>query len=117
MNMDARCSSRLKSAVIGLSITRARVVRECMKAGLVGGEGFAIDASVIEADARRTRRVEGKLTTLPDGEEVTRPVREYLDALDMAAAAENTKSADDVDDEPPGNPPSEPKFTSLRSSS
>ncbi len=29
------------------------VVRGCMDAGLVGGEGFAVDASVIEADASR----------------------------------------------------------------
>src|SRR6202034_1542307 len=36
------------------------VVRSCMAAGLVGGEGFAIDASVIEADASRKRRVDGK---------------------------------------------------------
>jgi transposase len=28
-----------------------QVVERCMQAGLVGGEGFAIDASVIEADA------------------------------------------------------------------
>ena len=89
------------------------VVRACTAAGLIGGEGFAIDASVIEADASRNRRVEGKLTALPDDEEVTRPMREYLDALDMAAAAENAKSDDDGDDAPPGNPPSEPKFTSL----
>jgi transposase len=85
------------------------VVRACMAAGLIGGEGFAIDASVIEADASRNYRVEGKLTP-PDDEEVTRPVREYLDALDIAAAAE---SADDGDDTPPGNPASEPRFMSL----
>ncbi len=30
-----------------------------MAAGLVGGEGFAVDASVIEADASRFQRVEG----------------------------------------------------------
>ena len=35
------------------------VVCSCMKAGLVGGEGFAVDASVIEADASRFQRVEG----------------------------------------------------------
>lgn len=29
------------------------VLRRCMAAGLVGGEGFAVDASVLEADARR----------------------------------------------------------------
>jgi hypothetical protein len=81
-------------------------------AGLIGGEGFAIDASVIEADVSRNRRVEGKLTALPDDEEVTRSIREYLDALDMAAAAETAKSDDDGDDAP-GIPPSEPNFTSL----
>src|ERR1700679_798600 len=63
-----------------------QVVRMCMQAGLVGGEGFAIDASVIEADAGLRRKAEGKLTTWPQGEEVSRPVREYLDALDQAAA-------------------------------
>src|SRR5207253_4043888 len=32
-----------------------RVVERCMKEGLVGGEGFAVDASLIEADANRSR--------------------------------------------------------------
>jgi transposase len=31
------------------------VVRSCMEAGSVGGEGFAVDASLIEADANRSR--------------------------------------------------------------
>ena len=31
------------------------VLRRCMKEGMVGGEGFAIDASAIKADASRTR--------------------------------------------------------------
>src|SRR5262252_8047356 len=64
------------------------VVAHCMQAGLVGGEGFAIDASVIEADASRGRKVAGKLTTWPETEKITRPVQEYLAALDQAAAAE-----------------------------
>ena len=34
----------------------------CMQAGLVGGEAFAIDASVIEADACLRRKAEGKVT-------------------------------------------------------
>jgi transposase len=50
------------------------VVRSCMRAGLVGGEGFAIDASVIEADASRGRKVDGQPTTWPDEEQATRPV-------------------------------------------
>jgi hypothetical protein len=81
-------------------------MRACMAAGVAGGEGFAIDASVIEADASRNSRVEGKLTTIHDDEEATRPVREYLDALDKAAAIETAKSADDGGDLPPGNLPS-----------
>lgn len=88
-------------------------VRACVAAGLVRGEAFAIDASVIEADASRNRRVDGKLTALPEDERATRPVREYLEALDRAAAAEEAKSAGDGDASPPGNPPSEPKYTSL----
>lgn len=65
-----------------------RVVGACMTAGLVGGEGFAIDASVIEADASYALRVDGP--TLPlertDPTSATRPVREYLAALNEAAA-------------------------------
>src|SRR6201986_1324635 len=43
-----------------------------MRAGLVGGEGFAIDASVIEADASAGRKVDGKLTAWPETEKFTR---------------------------------------------
>ena len=34
------------------------VVRRCMAKGLVGGEGFAIDASLIKADANRQSGVQ-----------------------------------------------------------
>jgi transposase len=88
------------------------VVRACVQAGLVGGEGFAIDASVIEADASRGRKVDVRPTTWLEDEQVTRPVREYLAALDAAAEAEAMRSRAD-DDLPPGNPPAEPKVTSL----
>jgi len=33
------------------------VVRRCMAEGLVGGDGFAVDASLIKADANRQRSV------------------------------------------------------------
>jgi transposase len=42
------------------------VVCGCMTAGLVGGEGFAVDASVIEANASRFQRVEGAETDWTD---------------------------------------------------
>ncbi len=58
------------------------VVRGCMDAGLVGGEGFAVDASVIEADASRFKRVRGAEIDWTDEERARRPIREYLAALD-----------------------------------
>ena len=58
------------------------VVRGCMDAGLVGGEGFAVDASVIEADASRFKRVQGGDIDWTDDERARRPIREYLEALD-----------------------------------
>jgi transposase len=36
-----------------------RVVDACIAAGLVGGEGFAVDASLIVADANKQRSVRG----------------------------------------------------------
>ncbi len=36
-----------------------RVVGSCIAAGLVGGEGFAVDASLIEADANRQCSIPG----------------------------------------------------------
>src|SRR3984885_10091168 len=37
-----------------------RVVEACIAADLVGGEGFAVDASLIAADANRQRSIPGK---------------------------------------------------------
>jgi|TARA_Y100000294_G_scaffold127792_1_gene119409 transposase len=58
------------------------VVLRCMEAGLVNGEGFAVDASVIEADASRFARVEGADIDWTDEQQAQRPVREYLQALE-----------------------------------
>ncbi|UCH49034.1 MAG: transposase [Betaproteobacteria bacterium] len=58
------------------------VVCRCMEAGLVKGEGFAVDASVIEANASRFKRIEGAEIDWTDAERARRPVREYLTALD-----------------------------------
>lgn len=90
-----------------------QVVGMCIQAGLVGGEGFAIDASVIEADAGLRRKAEGQLTAWPDRQDVSRPVQKYLAALDQAAAAEARPSPMPDDDMPSGNPPSVPQVTSL----
>jgi len=59
-----------------------QVVERCMKEGLVGGEGFAVDASVIKADANRSRSTAREEADLRDPEHATRAVREYLATLD-----------------------------------
>jgi transposase len=62
------------------------VVRRCMAAGLVKGEGFAVDASVVVADASRQRGVPAsKAADWSNLALSTRAVREYLDALDNEA--------------------------------
>lgn len=58
------------------------IVHRCREAGLVAGEGFAVDASVIEADASRFQRVEGSVVDWTQAQRSRRPVREYLAALD-----------------------------------
>jgi transposase len=58
-------------------------VRRCIAEGLVGGEGFAVDASMIKADANRQRSVPGNEWQTP--EVANNAVREYLAVLDDAA--------------------------------
>ncbi len=61
------------------------VLRRCMGEGLVQGEGFAIDASVIKADASRARCVPGsEVANWRSGQDCSRAVREYLDGLAAA---------------------------------
>src|SRR6204780_345620 len=51
------------------------VVRRCMTEGLVGGEAFAVDASIIVADAHRRRGVAKAEDLVPPS---SRAVAEYL---------------------------------------
>src|ERR1700738_2316941 len=62
------------------------VVRRCMAEGLVEGAAFAVDASLIAADANKQRSAAGSDDV--DWEVIARTrrsVREYLDTLDEAA--------------------------------
>jgi hypothetical protein len=58
-------------------------VQRCIDEGLVGGEGFAVDASMIKADANRQRSVPGSVWSAPEA--ANHAVREYLAVLDDAA--------------------------------
>jgi hypothetical protein len=63
-----------------------RVVAACLGAGLVGGEGFAVDASLIEADANKCRSIPGgEWNKDIDPETARRAVKEYLATLDDPA--------------------------------
>src|SRR5689334_13052675 len=63
-----------------------RVVEACIAAGLVGGEGFAVDASLIQADANKQRSIPGKDWDKKRAPETaSRAVKEYLATLDEAA--------------------------------
>ncbi len=59
------------------------VVRRCIAEGLVGGDGFAVDATLIRADANRQRGIEGSEGLAP--EVSSRAVDEYMAVLDDAA--------------------------------
>src|SRR4051794_19948852 len=59
------------------------VVARCITAGLVGGEAFSIDASLIRADVDKKKRVPGdQPIAWPKAEEASFAVREYFAALD-----------------------------------
>jgi len=67
------------------------IVRRCMQAGLVTGEGFATDASIIKADANRQRGIPGEEAKHAfDPACASRPVREYLAALDKENSSGST---------------------------
>ncbi len=63
-----------------------RVVESCIAAGLVGREGFAVDASLIVADANKQRSIPGsEWNKARDPQGASRAVKDYLTTLDDAA--------------------------------
>ena len=71
------------------------VVAMCIAAGLVGGEGFSVDASLIKADVDKNKRAPGdRPIAWPKPEEASRAVREYLAALDVARSDDESDGGD-----------------------
>src|SRR6516164_10156892 len=71
------------------------VLERCMTEGLVGAEGFAIDASVVKADAARASAVPGQAAerfAYGPGQ-ASRAVREYLEGLEVADRPESARSS------------------------
>jgi transposase len=89
------------------------VVAKCIAAGLVAGEGFSIDASLIKADVDKKKRVPGdQPIAWPKAEETSRAVREYLMALD-AARSDEESGGDDSGSSGGGSRGKPPKEVSL----
>jgi transposase len=79
-----------------------RIVAACMANGLVKGEGFAVDASVMEANASRYHGKAPNELDWTDAQRQKRAVSEYLAALE----AEPTVESDTPDDGAGGEPES-----------
>lgn len=97
-----------------------RVVMTCMAAGLVRGEGFAVDASVIEANASRYHGVPPNEINWTNEQKQKRAVAEYLAAVDAEARAaqaetgvqastEDVTANDNRDDGGDGDEPETPR--------
>jgi transposase len=66
------------------------VVAMCIATGLVGGEAFSVDASLIKADVDKKKRMPGdQPIAWPKVEEASHAVREYLATLDTARGDED----------------------------
>ena len=90
------------------------VVAMCIAAGLVGGEAFSVDASLIKADVDKKKRMPGdQPIAWPKAEEASRAVREYLAALDAARNDEGSVDRDGGGSSGGGSRSKPPKEVSL----
>jgi hypothetical protein len=63
-----------------------RVVEACIAAGLIGGDGFAVDASLIQADANKQRSIVSEdWRGDRDSARSSRAVKDYLATLNDTA--------------------------------
>src|ERR1700757_868833 len=83
-----------------------RVVAQCMAAGLVKGEGFAVDASVMEANASRYYGKAPDELDWTDAQRQKRAVAEYLAGLE--AEAQDQEGGAGRGAGPDGEPPPKP---------
>jgi transposase len=79
------CNERFRDSDL-LRHVFERVIEACLAAGLVGGDSFAIDASLIVADANKQRSIPGsEWSKTRDPATASRAVKEYLATLNDAA--------------------------------
>ena len=63
-----------------------QVLKRCMEEGLIGAEGFAVDASVVKADASKQKHHEDDDDDWGGG---SRAINEYLDSIEADGAPES----------------------------
>jgi transposase len=92
-----------------------RVVAACMAAGLVKGEGFAVDASVMEANASRYHGKAPDELDWSDAQRQKRAVAEYLAGLEAEAHAQEdgASGGSGSDGTPTTTPDRKPKVISI----
>lgn len=89
-----------------------RVATICIVAGLVGGEAFSVDASLIKADVDKHKRVPGdQPIDWPTPEQASHAVREYLATLDAAPDDEGESGDGGSSGGGGGKPPKEMSLT------
>jgi transposase len=91
-----------------------RVVWAAMAMGLVKGEGFAVDASVLEANASRYHGKAPGEISWTDAQRQKRAVAEYLDALDAEAKRQAHAESDNNSGTDGGGADSEPQVQAER---
>jgi transposase len=89
-----------------------RVVAGCMAAGLVKGEGFAADATVMEANASRYHGKAPDELDWTNAQRQRRAVAEYLAGLEAAAQVEEGGDGGSSDGEPHNSARKPPKVIS-----
>jgi transposase len=82
-----------------------RIVAACMANGLLKGEGFVVDASVMEANASRYHGQAPNELDWTDAQRQKRPVSEYLAALEAEAAIESDTPDDGAGGDPENKRP------------
>ena len=83
-SFSANRNGRFRDSDILRAMFESTVAR-CLQEGLVGGERFAVDASLIQADANKQRSIPGsEWRAMEIGEDAKRAVREYIETLDDA---------------------------------
>jgi transposase len=76
------------------------VLQRCMNEGLVGGEGFAIDASVVKADAARAGGIPGAAIDYRalGPRQASRAVSEYLEGIEADGRPETMRKSISITD-------------------